>query len=52
MEKALVGALLLRPLFLFLLLACVTKPADRLVRRCMKEGRLKRLLLTRLGSNR
>lgn len=38
--------LLLRPIILFILLACICLPARFAVMKWMPEGRLKRLLLT------
>ena len=51
MENWLIG-LILRPLILIILLGCITRPVARLVFKHMKEGRLKRLLLTPLGESR
>jgi len=49
MENMVIG-LLLRPLIALLVLACITRPIARAVYKRMKDGRLKRLLFTRLGS--
>jgi hypothetical protein len=51
METWVIG-LVLRPLVMFILLACITRPVARLVFKHMKEGRLKRLLLLPLGESR
>jgi len=51
MQNWLIG-LVLRPLILFILLACITRPVARLVFTHMKEGRLKRFLLIPLGESR
>jgi hypothetical protein len=51
MENWLIG-LVLRPLILFILLVCITRPVARLVFKHMKEGRLKRFLLLPLGESR
>jgi len=51
MENWVIG-LLLRPLILFILVACLTRPVARLVFTHMKEGRLKRFLLIPLGESR
>jgi hypothetical protein len=51
MENWVIG-LLLRPLVLFILVACFTRPVARLVFKHMKEGRLKRFLLIPLGESR
>lgn len=51
MENWLIG-LVLRPLILFILVACITRPVARLVFTHMKEGRLKRFLLIPLGESR
>jgi hypothetical protein len=51
MENRVIG-LLLRPLVLFILVACFTRPVARLVFKHMKEGRLKRFLLIPLGESR
>jgi len=51
MENWVIG-LLLRPLMLFILVACLTRPVARLVHKHMKEGCLKRFLLIPLGESR
>lgn len=47
MQTWLIG-LLLRPFIAFIVLACITKPIVHLIHHRMRDGRLKRLLLTRL----
>ena len=42
-------AAFLRPFFIFFLAITILYPARRAVEKRMKEGKLKRLLLTRLG---
>ena len=42
-------SIILKPLFFMALLYCVLHPARRSVERRMKDGKLKRLLLTRLN---
>jgi hypothetical protein len=51
MENWLIG-LVLRPLILFIVLVCITRPVARWVFKHMKEGRLKRFLLLPLGESR
>lgn len=41
----------LRPFFMVALCFCVLYPARKLCERKMKDGKLKRLLLTRVGGN-
>lgn len=48
MQTWLIG-LFIRPLVLFIIFCCITRPVDRLMRRHMKDGRLKRFLLMRLN---